>query len=433
MRRPLETRTGTSLEFAPVGGRVMKVLVSAYACNPEEGSEPQTGWSVASGLHEIGHDVWVLTRANNRNAIERALADGQEQKTAAGIEFIYVDLPGWVLAVKHRIGMLRTYYLLWQVWAYFAAKHASRNAHWDVALHITFGSCWLPTSVSWLPVPFVWGPVGGGEAIPRAFIRDLGIRGALYEALRVAARWWGRRNPLIRQSARKSGIALGTTCETVGELRALGCREVSLLPRMSLPDGLITELGDLPPAPERPIRFLCVGRLLDWKGFHLAVRAFALAAIPDSELWVVGDGPARARLARLARKLGVGGRVRFLGKLTHQATLRTYGEVHALVHPSLHDSGSWVATESMAAGRPVVCLNLGGPGVIVSSESGFRIEAREPRQTVRDMAGAMIVLADDPDMRRGMGEAGRQRVRSEFRRTVRGRRISEALEASVRW
>jgi glycosyltransferase involved in cell wall biosynthesis len=201
---------------------------------------------------------------------------------------------------------------------------------------------------------------------------------------------------------------------------------------MSLPDGLITELGALPPAPERPIRFLCVGRLLDWKGFHLAVKAFALAAIPDSELWVVGDGPAKARLAKLARELGVEDRVRFLGKLTHRAALQTYGKAHALVHPSLHDSGSWVATESMAAGRPVVCLNLGGPGVIVSSESGFRVEAREPHQAIDDIARAMRTLAEDPALRRTMGEAGRRRVDSEFRWAVRGRRISEALEAAVR-
>jgi len=410
----------------------MRVLVSAYACNPEEGSENQTGWSVASALHELGHDVWVLTRANNRDAIESALVERHGQETTAAMEFIYVDLPGWVLAVKRRIGMLRTYYSLWQVRAYFAAKRASHIVSWDVALHITFGSCWLPTSVSWLPVPFVWGPVGGGEASPRAFIRGLGIRGALYEALRAAARWWGRQNPLVRQSARKSVVALGTTSDTVAELHALGCREVSLLPRMSLPDNLITELGTLPPAPERPIRFLCVGRLLDWKGFHLAIRAFALAEIPDSELWIIGDGPARVRLARMAQRLGVAQRVRFLGKLPRYATLKTYAEVHVLVHPSLHDSGSWVATESMAAGRPVVCLNLGGPGVIVSSESGFRVEAREPHQAIDDIARAMRTLAEDPALRRTMGEAGRRRVDSEFRWAVRGRRISEALEAAVR-
>ena len=90
-------------------------------------------------------------------------------------------------------------------------------------------------------------------------------------------------------------------------------------------------------------------------------------------------------------------------------------ESHVLVHPSLHDSGSFACVEAMAVGRPVICFDLGGPGAQVTEETGVKVQAHHPEQAIRDLAGAMRLLARDPDRRRRMGEAARQRGRTAFR------------------
>ena len=79
--------------------------------------------------------------------------------------------------------------------------------------------------------------------------------------------------------------------------------------------------------------------------------------------------------------------------------------------------------EAMAAGRPVICLDLGGPAVQVTRETGFKIVADEPYQAVRDLAAAMIYLVKDPKLRIGMGQAGRKLVNENYSWQVIGDRL----------
>ena len=113
------------------------------------------------------------------------------------------------------------------------------------------------------------------------------------------------------------------------------------------------------------------------KAFHLGLRAFAQfhRQLPESEYWIIGDGPERKGLERLARQLGVAESVRFWGWLPRPEALRLLAECDVLVHPTLHDSGGWVCLEAMVAARPVVCLDLGGPGVQVTDETGIKLPA----------------------------------------------------------
>ena len=76
--------------------------------------------------------------------------------------------------------------------------------------------------------------------------------------------------------------------------------------------------------------------------------------------------------------------------------------------------------EAMAAGRPVICLDLGGPALQVTEETGFKIPANSPEQVVRDIAHAMLKLAKEPELRVRMGKAGRRRVKEYFNWDIKG-------------
>ena len=73
-----------------------RILLSAYACEPGKGSEPAVGWMWAMELAAAGHEVWVITRAANRAAIESEL----QQRERTGLHFEYYDLTPWVLRWK---------------------------------------------------------------------------------------------------------------------------------------------------------------------------------------------------------------------------------------------------------------------------------------------------------------------------------------------
>jgi glycosyltransferase involved in cell wall biosynthesis len=94
----------------------------------------------------------------------------------------------------------------------------------------------------------------------------------------------------------------------------------------------------------------------------------------------------------------------------------------------LHESGSWVCLEAMGAGRPVICLDLGGPAFHVTDETGIKVPATSPQQAVSDLAAAMLRLAQDPTQRFRLGQAGRRRVAAQFDWDQKGIFMAKAYE-----
>jgi glycosyltransferase involved in cell wall biosynthesis len=388
-----------------------KVLLAAYACEPVKGSEPGIGWNWVRKLSQFA-DVWVFTRANNRAAIEAALS----VDPIPNARFVYYDLPRWARIWKKGSRGVLAYYYLWQVGAYLKARRMHRKISFDLVHHITFGTYWFPAFMAFLPVPFLWGPVGGGESAPPSFWRSFSTRGKIYELLRNFGRRRGEIDPFVRATARRAVFGIATTWETEKRLQALGCSQTTILSHAAIADEEAASLRSLPPRREEPFRIFSVGRLLHWKGFHLGIRAFAQfhRSHPESEYWLIGDGPERQRLCAMARDLGVQDKVRFCGQLTRPETLRSIRECDVLLHPSLHDSSGWASIEAMAAARPVVCLDLGGLALQVDSENGFKIPARDPVQAVNDIAYALARLADNVELRLELGRTSQARVEREF-------------------
>ncbi|MGB7440881.1 MAG: glycosyltransferase [Coleofasciculaceae cyanobacterium] len=402
----------------------LKVLVSAYACRPGEGSEPGIGWNLVRELAKY-HPIWVMTRENNRPAIEMELT----QNPIPDLHIVYSDLPVWIQRLNRGQRLVQLHYYLWQIKAYFVARTLHQDLGFDLVHHITYVRYWGPSFLALLPIPFIWGPVGGGESAPKAFWKDFGRRGKVYEILRDLARWLGEIDPFVRLTAQRSVLAQATTEDTAERIRKLGASKVEVLSQLGLSKEEIAQLTRQPLPSQRPVKFVSIGRLLHWKGFHLGLRAFAQAELPDkAEYWIVGDGPERSRLQALAQELGISHQVKFWNKLSRDETLEKLGECLALLHPSLHESGGLVCLEAMAAGRPVLCLNLGGPAIQVTEETGFKVAAEHPDQVVRDLAVAMTQLAKDSELWVQMSQAGQKRVREVYSWEAKGQSYAQLYE-----
>jgi glycosyltransferase involved in cell wall biosynthesis len=390
----------------------MRILLSAYACEPGRGSEPGVGWNWARQIAR-SHEVWVITRVHRRDKIEKALSDEPDLKAS----FIYYDLPRWTTRwwKKGQRGV-HLHYHLWQIGAFFVVWRLCRQVSFDYIHHITFGTYWKPSFLAMLPVPFIWGPVGGGEKAPVSFRRWFTPRGRVFESIRDLVQTAGTWDPFVRLTARRSVLALAKTEQTAAELYRLGCPLVHVMSEAGLPAEECTRLFGIPARHGGPFRILSLGRLVHWKGFELSLRAYARLRreLPDAEYWLVGDGPERERLERMAAQMEVGDKVRFFGNVPRTEVLNLLAECDVLVHPSLHDSGGWVCVEAMAAGRPVVCLDTGGPTMQVTAATGFRIRPENPPQAINGVADALAVLGRDPDLRNRMGDAARQHVARHF-------------------
>jgi teichuronic acid biosynthesis glycosyltransferase TuaC len=135
------------------------------------------------------------------------------------------------------------------------------------------------------------------------------------------------------------------------------------------------------------LTLLSVGHLIPRKSHDLPIRALPL--LPDCDLVVVGQGPQRAALEALARRLRVAERVRFAGVVDQEELKHYYGAADALVLASSREGWANVLLESMACGTPVVASNVwGNPEVVAAPEAGVLMAERTPEalaRSVRDL------------------------------------------------
>jgi glycosyltransferase involved in cell wall biosynthesis len=373
----------------------MKILLSAYACEPDKGSEPAVGWNWAQALVRRGHEVHVITRSNNRGAI-KAVVSARHPR----LRFSYFDLPGWARVAKHWPGGIYFYYLLWQMGAYRLAKRLHAAEHFDVVQHSTFASYRQPSFMGELGIPFIFGPVGGGETMPPQFRAGLPMAGRVAEFFRDVGNALIVCDPLMRQTFSRAWIIACTTEETRVRIPRRYRSKCIVQPAIGINDCEIEVRSEL--APAQPL-FLFIGRLLYWKGVHLAIRALAETkrAVPGVTLKIIGQGSDRAWLRWVARDAGVTDAIAWIDARPHDEIECELRQCTALVFPSLHDSGGMVVLEAMAAGVPVVCLDLGGPAAMATPSCGVAIDTRDVSEAavVGALARAMIRLGVDAEFR----------------------------------
>jgi rhamnosyl/mannosyltransferase len=161
-----------------------------------------------------------------------------------------------------------------------------------------------------------------------------------------------------------------------------------------------------------PLQVLFVGHLRYYKGVDYLLRA--LAELPHARLTIVGAGPMERAWRALARELRIADRVMWAGAVRDEDLPAYYAACDVFVLPACERSEAFgvVQLEAMAAGKPVVCTEIGtGTSFVnVDGVTGFVVPARDSHA----LAQAMARLLDHAELRARMGAAGRARVQREF-------------------
>ncbi|HEY2119655.1 MAG TPA: glycosyltransferase [Candidatus Acidoferrum sp.] len=164
------------------------------------------------------------------------------------------------------------------------------------------------------------------------------------------------------------------------------------------------------------MNLLFVGRLLPWKGIHLALKAIAALGpqSKDVHLTIVGSGSDHARLQHLARRLGLTESVSWIPWMKREQLFRMYSQFDLFLFPSLHDSGGMAVLEAMSFGLPVLCLDLGGPAISVDSTCGKVIPTnrRTEEEVVSTISSSLSQLLSDRSLLEPLSLAAASRVSS---------------------
>jgi glycosyltransferase involved in cell wall biosynthesis len=395
-----------------------KILIAAYACQPGKGSEAAVGWNWSLQAARLGHEVHVITRANNRKAIEAY--DGVPAHYC--LRFHYVDYPPIICRLKRALrtyGVI-TYYYFWQILVWRAARTLHRNHHFDLAHHVTFGMDWLPSGLAWLGIPFIWGPVGGSTHTVPAGIRScLRKKALLHERTRRLIQCGIHRWDLALEATRRHALCILTYTQEAVDGIPLRYRD-KVQP--------ITHIGvhasDIPSAEATPrrvfgtadLKVLSNGRFVYWKGHELLILGFA-RFLKDTgakaQLLISGQGPEKPRLRALVAQLAVSERIQIVDLLPHRDDVyKSVAECDLYALLTCRDGPPVSILEAMHMGRPIMCLDLGATKELVPQGAGIKLTATECGGLVGEIAQSLAWALTHKDELRAMGERGRVHVNS---------------------
>lgn len=380
--------------------RKPKVFVSAYACEPGLGSEIGVGWHWVLEMRRY-FELWVLTRESNRHNIEGWIA---AHPGCSDIHFIYFDLPRWARFWKKGLRGVRIYYNLWQLCTERLVKRIMCDNDIKIFHHLTYGNALWRVSNHGQKQFFVWGPIGGLETIPAEFSRRYTLRARVAERIR---RTVVKLLPLNRGFIKRCRNADLILCKTTATLEKIpeSEREKCVLFTDVATEEQTGTARDTSEKSDGTTEFITIGRLDAWRGFDLVIESFAMVAQKEqnARLTIMGKGSDGKRLKRLVATLGIEERVCFTGEVEMSEYKRRLARADVVVNASLKEGAVTVSFDSMAAGKPLVCIDTGGYTRCFSNDYAVVIPRLSRAGTIDALQAAMERLCNAEE-RKNIGE-----------------------------
>ena len=393
----------------------MRVLIVAFACDPRAGSESFIGWNAIQALRGR-FDLEVVTSENSRLGLEKEAAE-----RSLGFRVHYLGTktkwhPNRMLARLQ--SWLQAFDFSRQVFAKARQIHSERP--FDLTHHVTI-TTWRVPSLLWrLGVPFIWGPIGGGEPFPWECRSLLSPQAQIFEAVREISNIANQASPRVRATARNAAFCLATNKETMKLLIALRGQKNGvevMSPAMFWPEQMQRlQVGAFSKPITKPLRIFAGGTLQGSKGVAVALKALAIAKKQGVDFLyrLGGYGQEVGHLRNLAMELGIEDRVIFGDSLSGDDYLNELRKSHLYLLPSLRENIGLTLLEAMLAGCVPIVAKGGGPGSIVGENRGFAIPVGKPEKMTAEIAEVICLLARDPGLREKLGGEASRFVATEY-------------------
>lgn len=390
----------------------MKVLLLAPNVDATDVGEAYVAFKWAQALSALT-DLTVLTfQRPGRQCVAAQLP---------GARVVAWPEPSWALKHERLNAMLKP---AWPVFSRkvrnWIASACNDGERFDIAHQLMPQAARYASPLRHFDIPYIIGPLGGALDTPAAFQAEA-ASAPLFTRLRKLDAFRFRNDPWLRDSYTRAACVLGVAPyvrEVLGDMPLKRFEPV-------------LELGIDDVEPERAfdqvpgrLRLLHVGRAVRTKGLRDAVRALGhLTDLPDVTLTSAGAGEELDFCRAEADRLGVAGRVRFLGRIPREKVEHLYATHDAFCFPSFREPAGGVLYEAMRHGLPVITADRGGPSWIVNDACGLRIPVTEPQKFAAEIASAVRRLAVSPPLGKRLGNGARDKVLREGLWTTKASRL----------
>lgn len=400
----------------------LKIFVSAYACEPDIGTEIGVGWHWTLEMSKY-YELWVLTRKSNKESIERWSSESKEKYD---IHYIYFDMPKVLRFWKKGLRGVRTYYVIWQKLTNRIVRRTMKENNIHIYHLLTYGNSLWPVSNYGMKQFFVWGPTGGVDSIPREYSKYYSMRSKIVELVRRTVVRTLPFNAGFQKRCKNANLILcksNSMYDAISDKykeKAMLFTDVAVEPH----SGYVTSKKN---KNEENIKYIVVGRFDPWRGFDILIEAFAKAVKlnPKIELEIIGDGKDKRRLEKLIKENGIQKYV----KLAGQVPIKTYYEKisysDVVVNSCLKEGAVTAAFDALSFGKPLIGIDTGGYTRYFKKNYSIIIPRLGRSQTI-DMLRDAIVKMFDVNIR---GDMSRNALEASTRYTweIKGKEIFEEI------
>lgn len=392
----------------------LRVVIVAEHASAQFGGEAILPVHYFRILRARGVEAWLVTHGRTHSELEALFP--RERKRMFFVPDTWLNRLLWRLGalLPHHLDLV-TFTALGHLYTGLRARRVVRRLVRENRVNVVHQpipvSAKEPSVMTGIGAPLVIGPLNGNMDWPRSFnhydslFTRVGMSIARFGASLCNFWFRGKQHAaavLVANERTKRGLPPGLTGQVVTMTE----------------NGVDLQLWQRDAEGRRNdglTRFVYLGRIEDFKGLRYLMLAFARACKEaPMRLEIIGDGGDRPHIEAMRAELELGDRVRLVGWLVQEVAAARLGISDVLVMPSLRDCGGAVILEAMACGLAVIATAWGGPLDYVDETSGILVPPHDVETFVSGLADAMVRLAKDPELRRRLGEAGRQRVHTEF-------------------
>ena len=378
---------------------MLNILINAYAVAPNWGSEQGMGWNWITNIARYCN-CYIITEGEWRNEIEKALETLPQHEN---LHFYYNPVSDKIRKMCWNQGDWRFYYYYrqWQKKTLKIAEQICREHKIDVIHQLNMVGFREPGLLWKIKGPcFVWGPIGGMENIPTAYLDGAGVKQNLFCRIKnIINTLQYSYQPNVRKAIQRAD-ALVAAVKGVKEVLSSIYHSESVL---------INETGchidkDCPTRKsivgKQRLDLIWVGKFDFRKQLDIALKTIAEVKDLDVNLHICGTGSDEqvAMYKQLATELHIEDKCIWYGKVKHSKIQQMMADADVFFFTSIMEATSTVTLEAISSCLPVLCFDTCGFGPLVTEDIGRKIPISNPEQSVRDFAEQIRILYADREL-----------------------------------
>lgn len=363
---------------------MIKVLVNAYACNPNWGSEQGIGWHWSIELAKYCK-VFVVTEGEFKGNIDKAIINLPQKDN---LTFIYNNVSPKVRKMCWNQGDWRFYYFYrrWQKKTLTIAEELCNNNHIDIIHQLNMQGFREPGLLWKIKGPkYVWGPVGGMGIMPISYLKGTSFKKRAFFMLKnTINKLQYSYQPNVRKAIQRADVLLASTPDEQRVFKSIYNRDSYFVNDTGCDISELTHDWDY--HKESSLNLIWVAKFDFRKQLALAIKVVAELKDLNVRLNIVGGGAETQYYHQLAQELGVADKCIFHGVIAHDEVIKMMLSADIFFFTSIMEATSTVILEAIGTKLPIVCFDTCGFGPIVNEKIGRKVPISNPQQSTHDFS-----------------------------------------------